>query len=210
MSNATPPVGGQTPPAEGQTQGQTPPTSGQTPTTPPQATGDELMSLEAGRRLREENKEFRLAKEAALAKLKQYEDAQLSAQEKATKERDEALAKAQAAIQRAARSDVKVLAQQLGFVHPDDAVALIEGKLQFADDGSVTNGRELLESLKRDRPQYVGQQHPQLPNVSPTNPGGLQGKPFFTGDQIRAMTVDDYVKQRDDLRAAERDGRITK
>ena len=138
-------------------------------------------------------------------KLKAFEDAQLSEQQKLTRDLEEAKTKAQAALQRAAKADVKILAQQLGFVHPDDAYALIEAKLQLGDDGAATNAKELLEALKVARPQYVGQSL-QLPSVSPTNPGSTPGQPYFTKAQLEdfdfAMKNDAAIQQ------ALREGRV--
>jgi multidrug efflux pump subunit AcrA (membrane-fusion protein) len=205
MSQATPPAGGQMPSAEGTTPGQMSPTSGQMPTTPQTPSEGDPNTAATIAKLREENKQRRLTEEAALAKLKAIEDTQLNEQQKLARDLEQAKAEAAAARQRAAKADVKVMAQQLGFVHPDDAVALIEAKLQLDGDGTASNARELLEALKKDRPQYVGQAL-QIPNVSPTNPGSQPGQPFFTKAQLEDF--DFAMKNEAAIKQAMREGRV--
>ncbi len=193
------------PPPEGTTPGQMPPTSGPMPTTPQTPSEGDPNTAATIASLREENKQRRLSEAAALAKLKAIEDTQLNEQQKLARDLEQAKAEAATARQRAARSDVKVMAHQLGFVHPDDAVALIEAKLQLDGDGTATNARELLEALKKDRPQYVGQAL-QLPNVSPTNPGSTPGQPYFTKAQLEDF--DFAMKNEAAIKQAMREGRV--
>jgi hypothetical protein len=216
MSAPTPQIGGPAP-TDPQSPGGTPPTTppagdGQPQPQPPKPSYQFASQAEAEaafQNMLKEKQEANREAQTIKAKLKQFEDAQLTEQQKLQRDLEDARAKAQQAILKAAKADVLVMAQQMGFIHPGDAVALIEAKLQIGEDGVASNAKDLLEKLKADRPGYLQSSQPPAPapgSISPTNPGGAPGAPLFTAAQLEDL--DFYAKNRDAIMQARREGRI--
>lgn len=113
------------------------------------------------------------------AKVKAAEDAQLSDQEKLTRERDEATKRAEAAAaelkSERTRSAIERAAAKVGFVDPEDAFLRVGSQVEFDDDGKPTNVEALVTQLAKDKPYLVG-----ASNGTPPRPGNPPG-PKSTG-----------------------------
>lgn len=93
-------------------------------------------------------------------KLDEYEKGQLSEKERLERERDEARTKATdaeaKARQRVIRSEVRVVASDLGFADPSDAHRFLDDDaIELDDDGEPKNVKALLEKLSKDKPYLL-------------------------------------------------------
>lgn len=214
------------------------PTNGQTPSAPPTAhpqdpttstpgetpEGEEEFDRERAmktiRTLREEAKAaVKQLKEMdqLRARVKEIDDAKLSEQERLTKrasELEQQLSQTQKQAQeRINRYEVQLQASKLGIVDPDAAVKLLDwDRLEYADDGTPTDVAAALKALIADRPYLAGQpqgQQPAQPRTSPTNGAtrpDARGQRTYTRAELTDYNF--YAKNREDIQAAYREGRI--
>lgn len=142
------------------------------PNTPPanqagSGSGDESQFSEQARltiqKLRGELKDAKAGSKRAddlQAKLDEYEKGQLSEKERLERERDEARNKATEtetrARQRVIRSEVRVVASELGFADPSDAHRFLDDDaIELDEDGEPKNVKALLEKLAKDKPYLL-------------------------------------------------------
>lgn len=142
---------------DGEEEGETPPPP-PPPSDPPkeEQKPPENFSREYVEGLRKEAAENRRKAATAEAKLKEQDDAKLSETERLQKERDEARTKAEQiearARQRVIRSEVRVVASELGFADPSDAHRFLDDDaIELDDDGEPKNVKALLEKLAKDK-----------------------------------------------------------
>lgn len=170
------------------------PQAGTPPTTAPQAGTDtthttDTPTAEDFARLKKELEATRREAAGHRTKLKSFEDAQAAADaaklsdlERATKQAEEH-AKAAETFKRAlAAAKLENAAIKSNAIDADAVVALLSGKLDFADDGQPTNVDELVKALAKDKPHlFKPATEPTKPPVSSggaSNPGrGAQVPP---------------------------------
>lgn len=175
----------------------------------------ETFSREYVEELRRENAARRKAEQDAAAErdrlaaqIAEHEKSQLSEKERAERERDEAQAAAKTAAERAAskllRAEVVFHAGSLGFVDPDDALALLDrSQITFDDQGDPQGVKKALEQLATAKPHLLGGGG----SGSPANPGGRRaGARVYTESEIADPKF--YREHRADILAAGREGRI--
>lgn len=176
MADEIIPAGGQMPPAANITPGLMPSTGQQMLNQPP-SDGDPNTPAEIAK-LREENKQRRLALEAANAKLEQIERDKLGELEKAQKDAAKHQQDAQALRQKlqevTVRSAIERAAGKLHFNDPEDAFAMLmrSGDLEYDDDGTPKNTDKLLKALAESKPYLIQPQSSSQPQagVFPANP----------------------------------------
>ena len=117
-------------------------------------TGDDKpLSQADAAKLRKELSDVRAEAAASRVKLKEYEDANLSATEKLTKERDEQAARADQAEQRARDLQVRVIASELGV--RKDAVADVTHLLDWSAIKDATDDKQVeaaVQALVKAKP----------------------------------------------------------
>lgn len=122
----------------------------------------------------------------AATKLKEFEEAQLSEQERLQKQLDEerqARERAEATAKaRSMRSALIAEAAKLNFNDPNDAVALVDpGQIEWTDDGEVKNADKLVRTLAEQRKYLIKSGR----SLEPFDPSG--GEPIReTAAQKRA------------------------
>lgn len=169
-------------PTDSTPQGETPNTSGtgETPAT------TQLHSIEDAQKeierltasLKRANAEAKSHREKAteLDTLKQQiENEKLSEKERLEK-RLAALQKTHdehvlATQERLVNAELRAVAAALGIKYPDKAIRLIErADLEYAEDGTPSNTRAVLETLIREMPELAGKSGTPAPNVGATAP----------------------------------------
>lgn len=189
---------GATPPA-GSTPAQSPLAGDpQSPSVQPQA-GDEPISLEAAKKLRQEAHALRERNKELEAKAKEAEDAKLSESERlakraadAERERDEILTRTQ---ERVTRSEIRVAAQAAG-IDPALAIRLVDAsEVEFDSNGDPTNIDKLVAKLAKDYPQLAGK--PASTGGGATNPSrSTQGAGEMTDAEYASLTPSQYEAQK--------------
>lgn len=159
-----------------------------------------LRNENASRRVRE--KELADTLESLQAKVKEFEDAQLSDQERLTKELQELRESSSANLTRAQSREVDF---QLALAAADPtngigdvkaAIKLIDrDTLEFDNKGNVLNLQDALETLKQEYPSVgLVSNKPSAPNPGPTNPSKATGTTKWTRAQLAKMTPEKVVE----------------
>ena len=100
----------------------------------------------------------------------------LAARQKALEEREAAFSQSQRDF--TAKSQVIEEARKAGFkVSPERVFALVKSDIEFNDDGSPTNVRDVVTALAQAEPGLIG-----AANGSPTNPDRQRGKGLTAAD----------------------------
>lgn len=178
-------------------EGENPPANGSGSNNPPNPKPDEKddeskYSEQARLTIQKLRGELKEAKsggkevETLKAKLKEIEDAQLSESEKLKKDNEELKASVTAAEQksrdRVIRSEVRVIASELGFADPSDAIAFIDtSAIEFDEDGEPKGIKALLEKLAKDKAYLL---------KTTTGTTGVPGTPRPNG---QAQTRDEKI-----------------
>lgn len=198
----TPPAGGETPPAD-------PPAPATPPADPPAdpPKGDEHDPARAKAlidKLREKEKEGDKAAKAlkdAQARLDAIEAEKLTEAEKVQKERDDAIAKAQAAETTLREQAIKLAVygqrDALGLASADLAIAALDrSKVEFDAEGQPSNIEALLTALIEREPILKGT--PAKPAIPATDGGaGGGGKaPELTADELEAARLTGMTPER--------------
>lgn len=156
---------------------------------------------EAAKHRTEKQKE---AKEKAelMARLKEFEDAQLTETERAKKEFDETRTRADKHEARARELEVKYQlalaaanpANEIGDVKA--AIKLLDREtLEFDDNGKITNLQDALEALKAEYPSVVASKtSPSAPNTGVTNPAKAPAAKKYTRADLAKMTPQRIVE----------------
>lgn len=139
---------------------------------------------------------------AKAAKLAELEAAQLTEQQRAEQERDQAKAAAEAAIRRAndtlIRASVIAAAASAGAVDHDAVAALIDRNgIAVTDDGAVTGVTEAVAALLEAKPYLVGKAGTTTPTPTPgaANGGVMPGTGgTLTEAQLAGMTPDQIAE----------------
>src|SRR5579875_587372 len=220
-------TGGGQPPVNEPTGG--PPPEGGSPTPPstpagePTGQGPQVFDAEYVRRLREEAAQHRVkareaetARDEALAKVKEYEDAQLSVQERLEKAAQEATEARTAAEARAAvaerqareaqtRYEVGLQAVAKGVVDPEVASDLVLRRLERADDGTVTSDiAQVLDAVLAEKPYLLsgngnGGPMPPAPSTGPTNPPAGGRTSPLTAEDIMRMSPEEVSRRWEEI-----------
>ncbi len=94
----------------------------------------------------------------------------------------------------AIRNEIKLYAQNAGFVDTNDAIALVDMSGVDFDEANdkVTGAKEAIDALAKAKPHLLKADKPQAPNIN-SNSGGA--KPPITGEQIieKKRSSGDYV-----------------
>ena len=169
------------------------------PETFPRAYVEQLRKEQKQRR--EHEAQLQAALEAANARLKQFEDATLSEEEKRNRELEDLRTQTvQGALAlRDSRLETAVVsaATRLGIVDPDAALALLKKDAVTWDGNNPTNVTDLLTTLKEQRPWLAGRHGMSPPpDTGATNPssgagGGQRGGQPLTVEAIRKMSPDE-------------------
>lgn len=164
------------------------------------------QSADTERKLSAEAAAYRRRVRELEAKLREYEEAQMSEQERLRKrlaelerEQAEQLRHRQELV---VRYEAMLAAQKLGIVDPDAAYRLMDlAAIEFDDDGRPTNVEAVMRQLLQQRPYLAPQSQ-----LSPSNPatGGRPG--FFTRSQLRDPKF--FQEHRDEIMRAVAEGRI--
>ena len=195
-------------PEDPQGQEPTPPQEGNPTPEVPGAPEDRVVS-----ELRKEAAKYRTQVRDMEARLKEYEQAQLTEQERITAERDELrtlLDQATTRTQRLAlESAVITAATRAGVIDPEVAVALVASQVVYDDDGLPVGVDELVASLVKERP-YLANSAKTIPGAPAANP--QRDRTAENGKRVyRASELNDrkfYETHRDDILAAISEGRI--
>lgn len=191
---------------EGQEPNESPVDSHQTPG----ASDDRAVS-----ELRKEAANYRRQVREMEARLKEYEQAQLSEQERIAAERDQLRADLAEATQRnrriAVESAVIASASRLGVIDPEIAVALVAGKVDFDEDGLPVGVDEAVADLVKARPYLAAAAAPTIPGAPAANPPkerqSESGKRIYSQSELNDRKF--YEAHRDDILAAVSEGRIS-
>ena len=181
--NNTPPA---SPQAGGNGNAPQPQAGNQTTPDPQAGDGQEPISLDAAKKLRQEAQALRQRLKAYEDAEKAAADAQLSEKQRLEKQLAEAEKKheqaTKAAQQRLIGAEVKLQAQTLGIVSPDAAAKLLDAsEIEVDDDGNPKNLDALLKKLIKTYPFLVsGQQQGQQANGTPRLPAMNPGRSQIT------------------------------
>ena len=184
----------------------TPPQEG---TTEPAAPAEDRTVTE----LRKEAAKYRTQVRDMEARLKEYETAQLTEQERIAAERDDLRARLDEATARSRRlaleSAVITAATRAGVIDPDVAVALVAGQVSYDDDGAPVGVEEAITELVKARPYLAGgtKTVPGAPAANPAKDRTTEsGKRVYRMSELNDRKF--YEAHRDDIMAAVAEGRI--
>lgn len=105
-------------------------------------------------------------------------------------------------------------ASTLGIVDTKVALALIDWeKVETDDNGTVTNGKQVLEALVAEHPILIGKTTPPAnlgAGKSPADKTAPNGKKMWKWTEVRELRRNqaDYEKHREELETATKEGRI--
>lgn len=164
------------------------------------------------RATREEAAKYRVtAKEnaQAAAKLKEFEDKNLSEIEKAKRDAaaaQDAMNQLQSELRRERLTrTVEAEARKLNIIDPEAAFLLVQSRVEYDESGNASNLQALLTDLAKQKP-YLTQSHAS-PMSSPTNAasgvgrgGSLEAYEKMTPQQIAALPPEEYAKLTEMLR----------
>lgn len=147
---------------------------------------------EAARHRVEKQKE-REEKETLLAKIKEFEDAKLSEQEKLTRDYDSAKDLAQRFEAKAREANLEL---QIALAARDEKITDVKAAVKLADrelieyddNGQVTNLSEVLESLKSTYSSLFSAAPSGGPSVTPTNPAKVAKTKQYTREDLKLMS----------------------
>lgn len=159
-----------------------------------------LRNEAAARRVRE--KELSETLESLQSKVKEFEDAQLSDQEKLTKELQELREASTANLTRAQSREVDFQLAMAAADHSNGigdvkaAIKLIDrDSLEFDDKGKIVNLQDALETLKQEYPSVgLVSNKPSAPNPGPTNPSKSAATTKWTRAQLANMKPEKVVE----------------
>jgi len=155
--------------------------------------------------LRDEAAKHRTEKQAAKKELedlqkrvKAFEDAQLSAEDKAKKELDELRNGFSTAEARAKTAELNFQVARAAnaekLVDIDAAVKLIDHDALEWSDGKITNMKEVLSDLKKAHPWLVAATQPQAPHTGTTNPPKQNGQRKVTRADLKSMSPEKILE----------------
>ena len=140
--------------------------------------------------------------ESLMARLAEFEDAQLSESERSKKEFEETRTRADKNESRARELEIKyqlALAavdptNQIGDVKA--AIKLLDREtLEFDDSGKITNLQDALETLKAEYPSVVASaRNPSAPNTGVTNPAKAPAAKKYTRADLAKMPAHRIVE----------------
>lgn len=160
------------------------------------------------RRLRDENakrrvkeQETRTQLEELQAKLKGYEDAKLSQEEKLQRELEELRTKSTTESTRAREAElsyqVALNASEFGIGDVKAAIKLMDREsLEFDERGRISNLQDALETLKNEYPSLKAATTRQVsaPNTGVTNPGKATAPKRWTRADLQGMSPQKIVE----------------
>lgn len=158
-----------------------------------------VFDAEYVKKLREEAAKHRTEKQkvaeerAALeARLKEYEDAKLSVEEKAARDFQEAVSKASLFQQKAVESDLRyqlaLAAKDAGITDLRAAVKLADRELiQTDENGNISNINDVVDGLRNEY-QSLFAAAPSAPNTRVTNPQRTPSAQKYTRADLAKMT----------------------
>jgi hypothetical protein len=154
-----------------------------------------------------EIKKVRAEAAAHRTKLAAYEKAQAEADaaklsdiEKAAKRADDAESRAKDYQSRYVSSEIRVLAQTLGFANPATAYKLIRDELVYDEKtGEATNAEDLLKALLKSDP-YLATSQQQQPPKPPLSSGGATNPPRGNGTKVTKADINAGRVSRDEMK----------
>lgn len=169
--------------------------------------GEEKKTFDADyvKQLREEAARHRVEKqkEAAArqeleAKLQEYEDAKLSAEERASREFEETKSKAskfeQLAKEALLKYQLAIAAQEHGIKDVNAAVKLADRELiQTDENGNISNIADIVGALKNEYKSLFSTA-PSAPNTGVTNPAKQPGAKKWTREDLAKMSPERRVE----------------
>lgn len=175
------------------------------------SSGGKTFDAEYVKTLRDEAARHRTEKQRAakenadlLAKIAEYENAQLSEAERSQKSYQEAVSRAESFEARARELEVSfqlAMAAASPENHIGDVRAAIKlldrDTLEFDDNGRITNLQDALETLKAEYPSVVSQaksQIPTAPHTGTTNPAKASTGAKYTREDLRQMSPERVVE----------------
>jgi hypothetical protein len=170
---------------------------------------DRERAMATIRRLRDEErkaKNLKAERDRLKARVGELEGAQLSEKEKAERDRDEAVKRAERAEKAARRAVVEAHAVRLGFVDPADAHAfLADGDLEVdAESGLPTNVDAALKAVLKRKP-YLAAAKAEGQGEAKGKEGEGEAKPTPQPGQQGAVTATPKPKDAAALGEAERE-----
>lgn len=179
------------------------------PSEPADAQGAVAEAEQSGveRKLSAEAAAYRRRVRELEAKLKQYEEAQLSETERLQRKISD-LERQQAEWDRqrqetVLRYETMLAAQRLGIIDPDAAWRLLDlSSVEYDDEGNPTNIEAVLRGLVQKRPWLAGQS--AMPASNPAT--GTAAMRTFTRSQLRDPAF--FRQHRDEIMKAVAEGRI--
>jgi hypothetical protein len=171
----------------------------ETPNEEPVVEEPKVFDAEYVKKLREEAAKHRTEKQkeaearsALEARLKEYEDAKLSVEEKAARDFQEAVEKASLFQQKAVESDLRyqlaLAAKDAGITDLKAAVKLADRELiQTDENGNISNIEDVVEGLRTEY-QSLFAVAPSAPNTRVTNPQRTPSAKKYTKDDLKKMS----------------------
>lgn len=170
-------------------------------------TGDTGSTSDSGdsavvRKLRDENAKRRVSEreardrlETLQARLKEYEDAELSNQELLQKELEELRVKSTEGVSRAQEAELNyqialaVTNEKSGIRDAKAAVRLLDrSTLEFDDNHNILNLSEVLDNLKTEFPMLDSSKVITAPNTGVTNPSRTPGTKKITREELKGLS----------------------
>lgn len=137
-------------------------------------------------------------KESLMARLKEFEDAQLSESERFQNEFEETRKRAEANETRAREAELKyqlaLAAQGENISDVKAAVKLADrGLIEFGDDGSIQNISDVISGLRNEYPSLFNPSF-KAPNTGVTNPAKAPSEKKYTREDLKSMTPERRVE----------------
>lgn len=145
---------------------------------------------------RTEKNEFRSELEALRTQVKEYQDSQLSAEEKQTRDFDEYRSKAESSTRRAQEAELKyqlaLAAQSEKITDVKAAVKLADRELiEFDDSGNITNLPSVIENLRTEYSAlFAAATAPNAPSPGATNPARTPKAHKVTREELASLSPD--------------------
>lgn len=141
---------------------------------------------------RAEKQKAKADNEALMAKLKEFEDAQLTAEEKLSREFDEAKTKASTYEQKLQETELKyqlaVAAREANITDVKAALKLADRELiEYDSSGSITNLPDVIESLRTEYPSLFNK-GASAPHTGVTNPAKAPAAKQWTREEIAKLS----------------------
>ena len=153
---------------------------------------------EAARHRVEKQKEAK-EKESLLAKLREFEDAQLSETERFQKDFKDTQDKASSYERIAREAELKyqlaLAAKENNIVDLKAAVKLADRELiQFDDNGNISNISDVIEGLRNEYGSLFNPANPVAPHTGVTNPAKAPSAKKYTRDDLKKMSPERRVE----------------